>query len=301
MNNDSVARFLREIRPQTAMFYDNLKFVVPPMKYDQQERFLNRLKENANFADIRPGEWPRDFESILTVVNPNDRALRILARQPLLTPRYGEIACDMIVSEQAIATKLHKIFDRHFVQPWHGTHETRHDNISGSTTYTGQERPGHHFTFYSDRPSKRTRDPFCFHFEARYTGIVALRQIGINDASDLLPFDRTAFFHKNIRLYKIDFARLRRWHENQRTGTRLRSSQRWRNDPTAYDEDYAIGERLFAAFGRHPYEGFYSVQRFVDQYGRGPFLREIDVSSLLPPTADTITDHVYKNQRSTFL
>jgi hypothetical protein len=272
---------LAGINPRVVVTYcDRLQFLLGrSVTAEQQVRLRKLLEGNTNYVDIRPNEPPRDFELILTVVNPTERGLLLLATQPGLTPRTAEFALDLILDQETRALTSHALFDRHFVQPWHGQRETTH---YATTTNTGDARPGHRFTFYSDRPSKRTSDPHCLHVEARYMGIVALRRIGIEDPRGLSEFDHVAFWNKHLKLYYIDLGRLGRWHANKLSGERRQQVKVWRSGRFSYNEDRSLGSALFRLYGRHSKEPTVSVQCFVDRYGRGKFLEQMDVSALRP-------------------
>jgi hypothetical protein len=250
-------------------FLDALRFlVVQHQSRGQEQRLLTALGGHASFAGLEAGPPPRDFELILTISNPDPEGLSLIAGYPWLIPREGEIALDCCVDDQISADVLHRFFDQHFVQRWHNTQETSHHQ---ATTYTGSShRPGRRFVAYSDRPSKLDLKSNCCHIEARYQGIVALRSIGTNTASDWLSFDQHAFWKKHLCFYEIDLARLGRWSRRHLSG------KYW------YNVDRATGSVLFRNFGRHSTEPEITVQRFVDSFGRGPFLRLIDPSQFLP-------------------
>jgi hypothetical protein len=158
--------------------------------------------------------------------------------------------------------------------------ETSHHH---ATTYTGRShRPGRTFVTYSDRPSKLDPGSPCCHIEARYQGIVALRSIGINTASDWVSFDHHAFWKKHLCFLEVDLTRLGRWYDNRRSGKRRQQIRRHLSGKYSYNVDRAIGSLLFRNFGRHSTELEITVQRFVDCFGRGPFLRAIDPTPFLP-------------------
>jgi hypothetical protein len=276
------ASVLANIKFRTCHFLDGLRFlVVQHQSRGEEQRLLAALQKHAGFADIKAGSPPRRFDLVLTVVNPDPEGLRLLAAAcPWLVPRDGEIALDWCVDSRIDAELLHRFYDQHQVQRWHRTQETCHYN---GTTYTGRShRPGHGFVAYSDRPSKADPESFCCHIEARYQGIVALRSIGINAASDWLSFDHHAFWKKHLFFYEIDLSRLGRWYENKRTGKRRQRPRLHRSGKFCYNIDRATGSVLFRIFGRHSTEQAITVQRIVDRFGRNPALRSIDPSRFLP-------------------
>lgn len=275
------ASVLANIKFRACPFLDALRFlVVQHQSHGEEQRLLTALGGHASFARLEAGLPPRDFELILTIANPDLEGLRLIAARPWLIPREGEIALDWRVDDQNSAKVLHRFFDQHFVQSWHHTQETSHYR---ATTYTGRShRPGRTFVAYSDRRSKLNPESSCCHIEARYQGIVALRKIGIHTPSDWLSFNHRAFWQKHLRFYEIDLTRLGRWYDNRRTGHRRQRGRRHLSGNYCYNVDRATGSVLFRNFGRHATEQEINVQRLVDYFGRGPFLRLIDPSGFLP-------------------
>jgi hypothetical protein len=272
---------LANIKFRACPFLDALRFLVVQHKSrGEEQRLFSALRRHASFAGIEAGRPPRDFELILTVANPDPEGLRLIAACPWLIPREGEIALDWCVDDQLSAEVLHRFFDQHFVQRWHHTQETSHYH---ATTYTGRShRPGRLFVAYCDRPSKRAHGLNCCHVEARYEGGVALRRIGIHKASDWCSFDHYAFWKRHLRLYEIDLTRLGRWDDNHRTGKRRQRPRRHLSGNFSYNVDRAMGSALFRIFGRHSTEPEITIQKFVDSFGRGPFLVPIDADPFLP-------------------
>jgi hypothetical protein len=263
------------INPRPAYFFDRLIFVV---EGEFSERDREHLNKNSRSMVIEPNEWPRDWETILKIVCPNERALRLLTSLPNLPLRSGEVALDLVVQSQADAWRLHRIGDNHFVRPWHGDQVMKHFK---DTTYIGTDNvPGRSFGWYSDRPSKWTGDPHCLHIEVRHIGVPALRQSGITDKRDLLTFDHVAFWRKHLRLHQVDLARLGRWHDNKVTGKRRQRVETSRIGSYTYKKDRALGSFLFRRHGQHEKEGYISTDRFIQTYGHGRFASPIDVSSI---------------------
>jgi len=90
----------------------------------------------------------------------------------------------------------------------------------------------------------------------------------IYTAADLIDFDHRAHWQRYLACYRIDFAQL----ANKIAGTR-------RQKPNIVDA--AKASLLFRALSAHERQQMRSVQRFVDQFGRGRFLHRVDVSGLL--------------------
>jgi len=184
---------------------------------------------------------------------------------------YVESARDQLMSEEA-AHRLSDEFDEHFVQGWHGKQEQYRAEHG---TYTSGRRVGRLFAWYWDRESKAT-GTHCFHLEARYQGVAAVRRIGIHHPRDLLTFDHEDFWLQYLRLYRVDLEKLGRCHLNHILGERRRQPllYRWPRHPApfVYNLDRSTGSILYRVYASHSKQGFRSVQRFVDSYGRGSFL-----------------------------
>jgi hypothetical protein len=265
-------------------YFDKLAFRTNRYLTNQQKIFL---LENANSIDIRRGHpiLISDKYLLLTVGNPNERALEFLSKHPSLMVNYVEAALDLILLDDRIKLQLHDFFDNHFVQSWHGKKQTI---LEDNGTYTGQRRPGRWFAWYSDRHSKHTGEMHCFHIEGRHQGVVAVRNMGIKNPADLLTFDHVKYWNRHLALFDLDLTRLGRWHENQRTHRRRKKDKVEQCGRYSYHHDHAIGSFIFHIFGAHEEQDGRSLQRLIDKYGRGPFLRRLDASSIFPKPASSI-------------
>ncbi len=262
------------------LFFDKLAFRTARPLPEKQMRIL---RKNTSFVDIRRGHHIRGSDNvlILTVINPNDRALRLLGSRNNLVVNYVEVARDTILVDERTPRQLREIYDRAFVQPRHGK---RQNILQENGTYTGQIRPGHRFVWYGDRSSKRSGGKNCFHLEGRHHGVVAVRRIGIRHPSDLIEFDHAAYWRRHLNFYEVDCDRLGRWHLNRVSGQRRQRAI----GNVSYNVDRRTGQTLFRIFGQHEFQEAISVQRFIDQYGRGPFLRRVgDPSSIVICNEDT--------------
>ena len=266
-------------------FFDKVAFR-SATKPNKAERAT--LRDNAQSLDVRPGHPIRgrgsDKQFTITLVVPTDKALAI-ADECGWTPNCFEAAIDIGVNEWEDAWTLRDFLDASFIQPWHGkqrlirvSHLGEHDPCA--TTYTGQRWANLLFAWYP-RLSKVTDKP-CLHVEARYRGTRACRRAGVYTTTDLIEFDHLAHWERYLACYRIDFDRLGRSHLNKLEGTRRQKPRvvQSRNGFT-YHVDGRTGGILFRALAAHEHQQMRSVQRFVDQYGRGPFLRRVDVSGLL--------------------
>jgi hypothetical protein len=236
-------------------------------------RFLN---ENSQGARLNRGNYIPDFiTGVLTVNVPNRQALEFVASLSGAMVNYLEISVDLIF-DQGEAERFHDWFNFHFVQPRHGKRESVF-RVQGTTSYSGQRRRGNHFAWYSDRPSKASGEVDCFHLEGRHQGMEAVDKLGIEHPRDLLNFDHRTYCSKHLRLYEMDLSRLGRRHSNQRSRARRQKPRFCRHGGLVYDEDRAMGCVIFRHWSTHENQQQRSIQRFIDQYGRAPFLVRVSI------------------------
>ena len=251
--------------------YDYIDKIAVRITRDISKSELRFLQDNVvEFVDYRQGHYTRGFvNGVLTIVAPKPPALQFLADLPDRTiVNYLEVARDYICDE---GTKwlLRDLFDRHLVQPWHGRHvQVREENGS----YTSQDEAPRKFVWYADKPCKLTGDVDCFHLEGRHVGVVQVSKLGIHHPRGLLSFDFAKYWQKHLHLYDIDLERLGRYHLNQQSGSRRQQPMLQQCGPITYNRDRATGCVLFKSLSAHPEQHCRSMQRFVDVYGRGPFL-----------------------------
>ena len=276
-------------------FFDKVAFRTSTKPTKGERDFLRR---NALSFDVRRGhpirpDYPirRRFDPkfVVTLVVPTGQAFE-LADELGWTPNYFEAALDAITGEWREALGVHYFLDETFLQSWHGKQQLvriSDDPDLGSddpcaTSYSGQRRANRRFAWYSDLLSKITDEP-CLHLEHRYQGLGACRRADIHSPADFLDFDHVAYWQRYLACYRIDFAQLGRSHANGIEGSRR---QKPRVDVSrsgfVYDRDARTGGLLFRALSAHKHQQMRSMQRFIDQYGRGSFLRRLDVSVLLP-------------------
>ncbi len=283
------------------------------------EKQMRLLREHARSVNQRYGHPIRgeDAAFLLTIVAPNDTALTFLAKRRKWICNYIEIALDIVTPDNQTAVNLVDLFDRHFVQPWHGKAEV-HAEENGS--YTRRNAPGIRYVWYGDRPSKITNGP-CLHLEARAHGVAAVRRIGIYHPRDLLTFDHAAFWAERLKLYRVDCERLGRWWENKELNERRQHPDQQQYGKFSYNADARRGAVIYRVlaeteeFRRHcavtvctdpeceelPVDQFgrpcriidRSMQQLVKVIGRGPWLLPFDIlcyvrqSMLLVKTPDT--------------
>jgi hypothetical protein len=163
-------------------FFDKLGIRTPRSLTEKQMQFLH---QNAASVDVRYGRPLRNSDAalILTVVNPNERALQFMAERRDFVVNYLEPALDLISQDEWSKNRLRDLFDDHFVQLRHGRRETVH---YGQATYTGQRHHRVRFVWYDDKPSKVCGAPHCLHVEGRHKGAADVRTRGRTRASATL-------------------------------------------------------------------------------------------------------------------
>jgi hypothetical protein len=120
-----------------------------------------------------------------------------------------------------------------------------------------------------------TDAPHCFHFEGRHGGAEAVRRIGIHRACDLVDFDFDAYFARRMVLHGLNVERLGRCDANTSSGSRRRHARVDRFGPIDYNFDRRRGGNLYHVLSAHEDQPERSLQQFIDQYGRGPFLTPV--------------------------
>jgi hypothetical protein len=246
----------------------------------------------------------RGHELLLTIVKPERHVLEWLAdgNLPHAACNYVECARDLLTADTYEAFQLYTQFIRCHHHNWHGKHRTF---IIDDTYYSGQRRAGRWFAAYCDEPSKVTNGP-CLHVEYRVQGMRALRQqLGVYHLGSLLALydDLGGVWKRNLKLVDIDLERLGIYDSNRRSGLKRRKPLVYDYGRLKCNRDKATGGLLFRIFGYEPgkrdkiaaawipsyvtigrkvghqkaktmlitYE--LSVQAFVSQYGKGPFLK----------------------------
>ena len=250
-------------------YFDRLQFRMAQPATESELDFLRRHSRSTSLRWSKMIPW-RPW--LLVVVLPYDAALRFLAQQDWLL-NGAEIAREVICRNEAEVAQLDDFTTRHFVQRWAGKHAVcRFVNKKTGThvTYSGQRRKGRRFVWYGDRPSKITGEVDCFRFEARLSGVDALRRIGLNTPADLLAFDHEAFWAEHERFEDVDHARLGRWWANQLEGSSRQKARITRCGSYRYDHDIAVGNLLWRALSILPrQEDAHAAVRSVQHFRQG--------------------------------
>lgn len=275
-------------------------------KLTAEER--QHLADNCQSLDVRyHGEWIRDANGVfrqlnifpyreqVQVVGANLVALTFLASRDDRIPKsngalpkrdrnpprivYLEIALDIILANDQILRKAFAAFKRCFVQLWNGKNESIEFDNGGMST--GRRWNGKYVSGYISKPSPVTGEVDCLHIEFRICSTRAARDIGIASIADLLAFDFRAFWQKHLILRDVDIARLGRHSLNKRFGTR-------RQVPGP--DDRRTGQVRWRAHG-YDKSGSLCVQALIQNYGSGPFLKNIPVAHLLPSSTENSLVH----------
>lgn len=281
-------------------FFDKIEFATRRGLTDVEELFL---RKHCRSVDVRRAEPPRDFEWIVTIVLPNSRAQRRLADIPGLVLRSVEIALEVLFKTQAQAKTVAAFHNDHLVYARHGQAITTQ---FGDTTYTARKGHGQRVVYYGDRRSKTKPGQPCFKIEVRCQGLEALRRNGLEVPAALAGFDHVAFWRR--RLKRMSFYEF--WPERLGRNLDNRASSKRRQIPAkpeviswlslfkrdddgkvlrdakgkvvavekklTYDRDRRRGQLLYHVYGLKGDEPIQSLQHFVDNYGRGPWLKRID-------------------------
>jgi hypothetical protein len=293
-------------KPRVEPHFDKINFRTPRPLGVKQRDFLKANCDSVNhdYGRALYGEY-KHHKWYVTVVAPNQHALKFLADRTDWIPNWVEPALNILVSSTGEAERLNSLFDRCFVHNWHGDQQTKRYL---ATTYTAERKARRKYGWYADKPSKISGG-LCFHVEGRHRGMDAVRKIGINSNEDFLTFDFRAYWQQNLNLFEVDDELLGRWWRNKQTGGRRRLPEirisAWGEEFNVnVDARTGVGMRLHARRERagkqrrhSPYDEYdirlSPAQTCIDAYGRGPYLRRLDVSNLLPQPAQTSSFGIY--------
>jgi hypothetical protein len=256
--------------PRRVVYYfDKVAYRLPA---DLSKDRVAWLKKHAKSVDQRRGHYLPKKPTLLTITKPDREALEFMASVNGALVNYAEAARDIVTGSTAQDLALADFAFSHFVQPYHSRRETVY--FDGVTAYTGPNRPGHRFVWYGDggKPEgrRRERPKRAFHMECRAHGSNAVRKVlKVNRPRDLIDFDHAEFWKPHLNYFAIDLERLGRYHSNK-VERRRRKSAKVAEDRWALT-DRRIGGLLFRLYSG-PY---WSVQQFVDTYGKGPYLHRL--------------------------
>jgi len=255
-------------------YFDRIRIYV---KGQINDNWLETLKRKCRVQSLGPA-WFDELYQTLEIYQPTRAALLQLSTLPENAyVSYVEVACDVLTPDALSLEIVAKAFLDGFLQPHHRNKKAKvfideWGCVTGFTTRKSpkqsERRRGVWFQWYVDRPCKLTGEPFCFHFEGKHEGSQAVRRLRFRHPRDLVSFDFTAYFEKHAStLYKLDYERLGRFHDNRQKGKRRKtaSSDKW-------SSDIRTGHLVYKALSQDPENRVSSLQQFVDRYGKGPFL-----------------------------
>jgi hypothetical protein len=280
-----VAKWMQDFIPLDVYHYfDRIRIY---MKGQISDAWLEALKRECGSVQPLGPAWFNKRYQKLEIYQPTPAALLQLSTLPdNAFVSYVEVACDVIVPDAISLEIVSKAFLEGFLQPYHRDKKAKvfideGGCVTGFTTRTspekGERRRGFWLQWYVDRPCKLTGEPFCFHFEGKHEGSQAVRRLGFRHPRDLVNFDFRAYFKKQAStLYKADYERLGRFHDNR---------QKWKRRKTASKEkwtsDIRTGHLLYKALSQDPENKVSSLQQFVDTYGKGPFLERYTITMFI--------------------
>ena len=289
----------QEINPLAVYtYFDVVRCWLKKPLTPQELAFLNSHCGGGVKAENGPAWFDWSYRQRLTLYRPSNEALLFLLACDNLLLNYVEITAELLMPDETAVRQILDLFDTHFVQPWHRKQEFIFYPDGASTRASPkptQRRSGRWFQWYGDRPSKVTGEIPCFRFEAKHQGVQALRCSKIHTIADLVNFDHRAFWTKHLNFFALDLERLGRCHLNRRSGSRRKKPKL---QPRAYNRDRSRGSILYRHFARNRDKPWlFTLQDFVDRYGRGPFLQRLNVNDL-PVFHTLLHDHVNKPQTS---
>jgi hypothetical protein len=280
---------VRQRKPQGCYpYWDRLtawfKKPLEPSEFRHLES-LNRPNSDPPHKHWGKCPYNPSYKQSITLHQPTDEQIRYLAKiRPngvMLT--FVEIACDYTFSTQSEANRCVEWCRDHLLQPYHRATMHVHAYVQGFTsrsTPKGGRKKGSWQVGYASKPCRITGEVHCFHIETKHSGKPVLHRLGIDHLLDLLTFDFERHFVKHLTSYEIDFERLGRFHRNRQSGSKSKQSrvQHFGKAGFVYNHDHRLGGTLYNSLALHRYDpegDDRSLQRFVDLYGRGPFLTQI--------------------------
>jgi hypothetical protein len=256
-------------------YYDKVQiWLRSPLRPDFERALKKSCHDLHQFKELCRFD-PR-YRCRLQLERPQVAALQLLAGLDGALLNQCEFSCDLVFRNRSELDYCTQFFRDHFLVKWHRRQIEAYPNGGFSTRTTpkrGERLRGHWFVYYPDLPCRVTREPFCFHLEARHAGMKALRNVGVDSVRDLITFDFRSYFVKSIKFYEINLERLGRFDHNKRTGDRRKKPRYEKYGKFRYNYDYREGGRLYECLSVRPNQYERTLQQFIDTYGRGPFLK----------------------------
>jgi hypothetical protein len=280
--NNVAARFLCQL-PRAQARYCYLDKLQIWLRTPLSAKQMRQIDRHCAVSYVENGDcwWDWHYTQKVQICRPDVSALRTLAAlDDTAILNYIEIAVDFILRDEIEVDHWLDTFKNGFLHRWHDRRMCVEAYSGGFSTRAsperGESRRGRWFNYYADKPCRITGEVHCFHFEGKHCGVQFLRRIGIHHPRDLLDFDFDSYFIKNLQIYDLDFERLGRYHDNKQSGAKRKKGRIIEYGKRGiYNQDARLGGILYQALAVHSHQHERSLQCFVDNYGRGPFLSPV--------------------------
>lgn len=235
--------------------------------YEEQERERKR--------------WDPRYVMCLQLYQPDDEALRWLAKLGGVLLNYAECALDLVFNNKQEADAANELIRRYHIKRRHGSQLVLF--CRGITRYSGPRRAANMLVMYCDKECRRTGEVYCLHLEWRMSGVQSLERAGLGTVEQLLEIDHHRFWKERLLLRTVDYRALGRMYRVRILGQRRGRGRTW---------DSKIGCSVLRAVGSAAVRG--SVQSLVDRYRRrfdiGRCLVPLPVDGFLPNVAGSDED-----------
>jgi hypothetical protein len=287
------------IRPADIyLYFDKVKYLKEALTSDDD---LAMLRSNCKYLDMRyHGEWvrPKRGEPYQINIWPYRERIEVHVPQPAVLEYFGsrddvkmtgaDLASDLTFDDDNSKYRVLAIFEKHLVQPYQRKSRTNVHFGNGGISTGSKRKKGNHLTAYVSKPCRIDGIVDCWHCEDRRRGTTSLSRIGINNATDAINYPHRQYwqqFEDAGHLLDIDYARLGRHHANRHAKRKRRQS------PSApfhrrASEDHWLGKFIFRLYGTDEHDGHISVQTFLRNYGRGPYVIKLGYLSELEMAAN---------------
>jgi hypothetical protein len=228
-------------------FWDAAQFWLRQPLSERDRRYLKAHAGSMLLAHdlgiTEPAWWDWSYRQVIRLCQPDDDAIRYLAERKDVLLNYLELAHDLIFTNEEAAQELLRLTPKHFVQRWHRTRAAC--TFENGNYKTGlADKPGMVFQAYADQYSKKTGEFDCYRIEAQITGAAILRRMGIGHPKDLLGFNLTTFWDRNLVYLDVDRETFGRCRINRVNKTKKRAKA-----VNGYDVNRATGNLLCRVFG----------------------------------------------------
>ncbi len=257
-----ISRGALPIKPNTIRcYFDRVAFWLPK---PADHATFKKLKAGCGKGGIRVDDKHARFGNFcqrIELRQPSEAALRILAHRRDALVNAVEFAADFIFDNPLVRDAALDFLHRSIVRKWHGRNQPISVN-HGTTRYDAPRWARNKLVAYPEAHCRITGEVSAIiHLEWRSLAAHAVRQAGINAASDLLEFDHVKFWEDRLVFYDIDPERLGRLLRNAATNGKSRTS------PTKelYPGGWVVN--LDRRAGHAMINGAGTIQEVIDRYG----------------------------------